>query len=115
VSFVVKNLSATPAIVCVSIYANLLTAYDSRSCFRHAQRAQNPRRAPRSGKDYNHRFGDVVFFLESTGWRKRTTGGHHIFTRPGLPVLINLQPEKSGRAKAYQIRQVRTVLINHKL
>ena len=66
-------------------------------------------------KDYHHRFGDVVFFLERTGWKKRTTGGYHIFTRPGLPVLINLQPEKSGRAKAYQIRQVRTVLITHNL
>lgn len=66
-------------------------------------------------KDYNHRFGDVVFFLKSTGWRERTTGGHHIFTRPGIPVLINLQPEKSGRAKFYQIRQIRAILTAHHL
>lgn len=66
-------------------------------------------------KDYNHRFGDVIFFLESTGWKKRITGGHHIFTRSGLAVLINLQPEKSGRAKFYQIRQVRAILNAHKL
>jgi hypothetical protein len=66
-------------------------------------------------KDYNHRFGDVVFFLESTGWRKRITGSHHIFTRAGVPVLVNLQPEKNGRAKFYQIRQVRATLISHHL
>ncbi len=66
-------------------------------------------------KDYSHRFGDVVFFLESTGWKKRITGGHHIFTRSGLLVLINLQPEKNGKAKAYQIRQVRVILVAHNL
>lgn len=66
-------------------------------------------------KDYGHRFGDVVFFLESTGWRMRRTGSHHIFTRAALPVLLNLQPEKNGRAKAYQIRQVRAVLTTHNL
>ncbi len=66
-------------------------------------------------KDYNHRFGDVLFFLESTGWKMRMTGSHHIFTRAGLSVLLNLQPEKNGRAKAYQIRQVRAVLKTHNL
>jgi hypothetical protein len=66
-------------------------------------------------KDYSHRFGDVVFFLESTGWRKRNSGGHHIFTRSGIPILINLQPERSGRAKFYQIRQVRAILTTYNL
>ena len=66
-------------------------------------------------KDYGHRFGDVVFFLERTGWKKRISGGHHIFTRSGTPVLINLQPEKNGRGKAYQIRQVRAILVARNL
>ena len=63
-----------------------------------------------SARDYSHRFLDVVRFLEASGWKQRIKGSHHIFTRPGIPVLLNLQPEKSGKAKAYQIRQVRQVL-----
>jgi hypothetical protein len=68
-----------------------------------------------AAKDYGHRFDDVVRFLGATGWRQRTKGSHRIFTRPGVPVLLNLQPEKNGRAKAYQMRQVRQVLEKHKL
>jgi hypothetical protein len=63
-----------------------------------------------SAKDYGHRLIDVVKFLEASGWKHRIKGGHHIFIRPGIPVLLNLQPEKDGKAKFYQIRQVRQVL-----
>jgi hypothetical protein len=62
------------------------------------------------GRDYNHRFEDVVLFLQSSGWKMRIKGSHRIFTRAGVPVLLNLQPEKNGKAKAYQIRQVRQTL-----
>ena len=34
----------------------------------------------------------------------RTDGSHHIFTRPNIPELVNLQNVK-GQAKPYQIRQ----------
>ena len=68
-----------------------------------------------AAKDYGHRFNDVVRFLEATGWRQRTKGSHHIFTRTGIPVLLNLQSEKNGKAKAYQMRQVRQVLEKYKL
>lgn len=34
----------------------------------------------------------------------RTDGSHHIFTRPDIPELVNLQNVK-GQAKPYQIRQ----------
>jgi hypothetical protein len=64
-------------------------------------------------KDYNHRFGDIVRFLEATGWKLRVKGSHWIFTRPGCPFLLNLQPEKTGKAKAYKIRQVRQVLLRN--
>jgi predicted RNA binding protein YcfA (HicA-like mRNA interferase family) len=61
-------------------------------------------------KDYGRCLIDVVNFLEASGWKHRIKGGHHIFTRPGIPILLNLQPEKDGKAKFYQIRQVRQVL-----
>ncbi len=61
-------------------------------------------------KDYAHRFADVVASIERSGWKRRIKGSHHIFTRPGIPFLLNLQPEKNGKAKGYQIRQVRQVI-----
>lgn len=63
-----------------------------------------------SAKDHSHRFADLVAYLEATGWRLRIKGRHHILTRPGVPFLLNLQPEKDGKAKGYQVRQVRTAL-----
>jgi hypothetical protein len=68
-----------------------------------------------SAKDYGHRFGDVVKFLEATGWKMRIKGSHHIFARSGVPFLLNLQSEPGGKAKAYQVRQVRQVLEKFKL
>jgi len=64
-------------------------------------------------KDYNHRFNDVVGYLEATGWKLRIKGSHRIFTRHGCPFLLNLQPERTGKAKAYQIRQVRQLLLRY--
>jgi predicted RNA binding protein YcfA (HicA-like mRNA interferase family) len=66
-------------------------------------------------KDYGHRFDDVVRFLRGSGWELRRKGSHRIFVRRGVPVLLNLQPEKDGKAKAYQIRQVRKTLAQFNL
>jgi hypothetical protein len=68
-----------------------------------------------SNKDYGHRFADVVNFLSATGWILRVKGSHYIFKRRGISVLINLQPESNGRAKAYQIRQLRRALTQFNL
>lgn len=68
-----------------------------------------------SCRDYNHRFEDRVHFLQASGWILRLKGSHHIFKLPGVPALLNLQPEKDGKAKAYQIRQLRRALIKFNL
>jgi len=53
----------------------------------------------------NVRFGDMVALVNAFGFRlSRTKGGHHIFTHPGIPELVNLQ-EVHGQAKPYQIKQ----------
>ena len=44
----------------------------------------------------------------------RTDGSHHIFTRPGIPELVNLQNIK-GQAKPYQIRQFLKLVEKHNL
>jgi hypothetical protein len=39
---------------------------------------------------------------------------HHIFTREGVVEILNLQP-KSGKAKPYQVKQVRNVIVDYGL
>jgi len=53
----------------------------------------------------NIRFSDMVNLVQGFGFTlSRTDGSHHIFTRPDIPELVNLQNVK-GQAKPYQIRQ----------
>ncbi|MDE2987795.1 MAG: type II toxin-antitoxin system HicA family toxin [Chloroflexota bacterium] len=48
------------------------------------------------------------------GFEERIRGGHHIFETPDLPEVVTLQP--MGRdAKAYQVRQLRKLFIQHEL
>ena len=44
----------------------------------------------------------------------RTDGSHHIFVRPNIPELVNLQNLK-GQAKPYQIRQFLKLIEKHNL
>jgi len=48
------------------------------------------------------------------GFAERVKGGHHIFTRDGVAEILNLQ-EKAGKAKPYQVRQVRAVIVGYGL
>jgi hypothetical protein len=54
----------------------------------------------------NVRFQDLCGLARGFGFRlDRTSGSHHIFRHPeGL--MLNLQPDRNGQAKLYQIRQL---------
>ncbi|MEW6266461.1 MAG: type II toxin-antitoxin system HicA family toxin [Thermodesulfobacteriota bacterium] len=53
----------------------------------------------------NVAFGEIVQLVEGFGFSLlRVRGSHHIFGRPGIKELVNLQ-EVKGQAKPYQIRQ----------
>ena len=60
--------------------------------------------------DAGIRFEEMCSLLVRLGFGKRIRGSHHIFTRPGIETLIDLQP-RQGKCKPYQVRQVRDVLI----
>jgi predicted RNA binding protein YcfA (HicA-like mRNA interferase family) len=60
---------------------------------------------------YNVRYNELVAFLEQDGWKSRQKGSHLIMTKAGCPFLINIQPEKDGKAKAYQVQQVRKIYL----
>ena len=48
------------------------------------------------------------------GFAERIRGSHHIFSKEGVEEILNLQP-KGGKAKAYQVKQVRHVILKYKL
>jgi len=63
----------------------------------------------------NIRFSDMVNLVQGFGFTlSRTDGSHHIFTRPDIPELVNLQNIK-GQAKPYQIRQFLKLVETHNL
>lgn len=68
----------------------------------------------RGESDANIRFDELSQLLQVKGFRMRTQGSHHIFTRPGVRERVNLQREGS-QAKPYQVRQVRRILAIYKL
>jgi predicted RNA binding protein YcfA (HicA-like mRNA interferase family) len=68
----------------------------------------------RGSSDANIRFTDLRALLSRLGFAERIKGSHHIFTREGVPEILNLQPRNS-LAKPYQVKQVRKVLVQHKL
>lgn len=68
----------------------------------------------RGTSDANIRFGDLIGLLEELDFRVRIRGSHHICTKKGVAEILNLQP-KGAKAKAYQVKQVRNVILNYKL
>ena len=64
--------------------------------------------------DSNVPFGDVCVLLSRLGFEGRIRGDHHIFTMEGVEEIINIQP-KNGMGKAYQIKQIRDLLLKYKL
>lgn len=68
----------------------------------------------RGTSDANVPFNDLRHLLTSMGFEERIRGSHHMFRRAGIVEKINLQREGS-KAKVYQVRQVRTVILKYKL
>ena len=64
--------------------------------------------------DANVNFDELRQLLQWLGFEERTRGSHHIFRREGVRELINLQREGS-KAKVYQVRQVRQVIVRYGL
>ncbi len=68
----------------------------------------------RGASDANTAFDDLCSLLRHLGFDERTRGSHRIFTKSGVQERLNLQREE-GKAKAYQVRQVRAVIVKYKL
>jgi hypothetical protein len=54
--------------------------------------------------------------LLGIGFQERLSGGsHHIFYRDGIEEIINLQPLAGGKAKPYQVKQSRELIVKYGL
>ena len=71
-------------------------------------------RVLRGNADANIRFGDLCALLKHLGFAERVRGDHHIFTHKDVVEILNLQP-RGSEAKAYQAKQVRTVILAYGL
>jgi virulence-associated protein VapD len=64
--------------------------------------------------DKNIAFSDLRSLLKHLGFEERIRGDHYIFAREGIEEILNLQPKES-KAKAYQVKQVRNLIVKHQL
>ena len=71
-------------------------------------------RVLRGTADAGIAFSDLRQLLTVLGFQEQIRGSHHIFTREGVPEILNLQP-KGDKAKPYQLKQVRRVILAYKL
>jgi predicted RNA binding protein YcfA (HicA-like mRNA interferase family) len=68
-----------------------------------------------SGKhDASFRFAEIDNLLSALGFSQRVKGDHHIYYKDNIVEILNLQPVKS-RAKAYQVKQIRELIVKYKL
>ena len=65
--------------------------------------------------DANIKFAGLRKLLSVLGFDERIKGDHHIHTREEVEEILNLQPLKGGKAKPYQVKQVRNVITKYRL
>ena len=64
--------------------------------------------------DANISFKDLCELLKRLGFEERIRGSHHIFRKEGIEEKPNLQSD-NAKAKPYQIRQIRSILVKYHL
>ena len=65
-------------------------------------------------QDGNIQFMDLCALLDRLGFTRRIRGDHFIYTKDGVEEIINLQP-KGSKAKPYQVKQVRQIILKYQL
>jgi predicted RNA binding protein YcfA (HicA-like mRNA interferase family) len=69
----------------------------------------------RGTADQNVAFTELRNLLVGLGFQERQgKGSHRIFYKEGIEEIINLQPDGS-KAKPYQVKQVRQLILKYKL
>ena len=68
----------------------------------------------RGTQDKNIRFSELQKLLEALGFQCRIKGDHFIYYKKGIDEIINIQPD-GNKAKAYQVKQVRGLILKYKM
>lgn len=59
-------------------------------------------------QDGNITYNEALQLLKALGYHIRPgKGSHTIVSYPGKEGILNIQPKKDGKAKGYQVRQIR--------
>jgi len=69
----------------------------------------------RGNSDKNIKFQDLIKLLLYFNFIERIKGSHHIYTREEIEEILNIQPTKEKKAKAYQVKQFREIILKYKL
>ena len=64
--------------------------------------------------DNNILFSELRQLLLRLDFEERTRGDHHIFSKEEIAEILNIQPLGS-MAKAYQVKQVRHIIVRYRL
>lgn len=65
--------------------------------------------------DANIKFSELKKLILSLGFKERIKGDHHIYSKTGIIEIINIQPLNDGKAKPYQVKQIRNLIHKYKL
>lgn len=68
----------------------------------------------RGTSDANIPFDGLCNLLQHFGFEMRIRGSHHIFTNDNIVEILNLQP-KGSKAKPYQVKQVRSIILKYRI
>lgn len=60
--------------------------------------------------DNNIDSDDLVTFLQRMNFSERTFGSHHVMSHEDAVEIFVLQPRPNGKAKLYQVKQVRAII-----
>lgn len=65
-------------------------------------------------RDKSILFADLRAVLDRLGFQCRIKGDHFIYTKDGVEEIVNIQPV-GNKAKPYQVKQVRNVILKYQL
>ncbi|MCX6058160.1 MAG: type II toxin-antitoxin system HicA family toxin [Chloroflexi bacterium] len=68
----------------------------------------------RGASDANMDFQDLCQLLNRLEFQERIRGSHHIYSKDGGTEIVNLQA-KGSKAKPYQVKQVRNLILKYKM
>tara|TARA_B100000315_G_scaffold176263_1_gene164761 strand:- start:56 stop:310 length:255 start_codon:yes stop_codon:yes gene_type:complete len=68
----------------------------------------------RGNSDANIAFRDLCQLLRHLEFEERIRSSHHTFRKKGVEEKINIQQD-GNKAKAYQVRQVRNIILKYHL